>query len=30
VHDDPAAKTEQTHLPDKLGKKKYYRPKKPK
>ncbi len=28
VHDDPAAKTEQTHLPDKLGKKKYYRPKK--
>ena len=30
VHDDPAAKTEQTHLPDKLGKKKYYRPKKSK
>ena len=30
VHDDPAAKTEQTHLPEKLGKKKYYRPKKPK
>jgi putative ATPase len=30
VHDDPAARTEQTHLPDKLGKKKYYRPKKPK
>jgi len=28
VHDDPAAKTEQTHLPEKLGKKKYYRPKK--
>lgn len=30
VHDDPAAKTEQTHLPEKLGKKKYYRPKKQK
>lgn len=30
VHDDPAAKTEQTHLPEKLGKKKYYRPKNPK
>jgi putative ATPase len=30
VHDDPAAKTEQTHLPEKLVKKKYYRPKKPK
>jgi putative ATPase len=30
VHDDPAAKTEQTHLPEKLGKKKYYRPKKSK
>ncbi len=29
VHDDPAAKTEQTHLPEKLGKKTYYRPKKP-
>ncbi len=29
VHDDPAARTEQTHLPEKLGKKKYYRPKKP-
>ncbi|MGH9577951.1 MAG: replication-associated recombination protein A, partial [Terriglobales bacterium] len=28
VHDDPAARTEQTHLPEKLGKKKYYRPKK--
>lgn len=28
VHDDPAAKTEQTHLPEKLSKKKYYRPKK--
>jgi len=28
VHDDPAAKTEQTHLPEKLGKKKYYKPKK--
>ena len=28
VHEDPAAKTEQTHLPEKLGKKKYYRPKK--
>jgi putative ATPase len=27
VHDDPAAQTEQTHLPEKLGKKKYYRPK---
>jgi len=30
VHDDPAAKTEQTHLPEKLGKKKYYKPKKSK
>jgi putative ATPase len=30
VHDDPAAKAEQTHLPEKLGKKKYYRPKKSK
>jgi putative ATPase len=29
VHDDPSAKTEQTHLPEKLGKKKYYRPKGP-
>src|SRR6266571_1024483 len=28
VHEDPAARTEQTHLPEKLGKKKYYRPKK--
>ena len=28
VHDDPAARVEQTHLPEKLGKKKYYRPKK--
>jgi putative ATPase len=28
VHDDPAAKTEQTHLPDPLKEKKYYRPKK--
>ena len=28
VHDDPAARTDQTHLPEKLGKKKYYRPKK--
>lgn len=28
VHDDPAAQTDQTHLPEKLGKKKYYRPKK--
>ena len=27
VHEDPAARTEQTHLPEKLGKKKYYRPK---
>jgi putative ATPase len=30
VHDDPAARAEQTHLPEKLGKKKYYRPKNPK
>jgi len=30
VHDDPSAKTEQTHLPEKLGKKKYYKPKKSK
>ncbi len=29
VHEDPAAKTEQTHLPDKLKGKRYYRPKKP-
>src|SRR3989441_11983390 len=28
VHEDPAARTEQTHLPEKLGKKQYYRPKK--
>ena len=28
VHEDPAARTEQTHLPEQLGKKKYYRPKK--
>jgi len=28
VHEDPAAKTEQTHLPDKLKGKRYYRPKK--
>ena len=28
VHEDPAARTEQTHLPDKLGRKRYYRPKK--
>jgi putative ATPase len=28
VHEDPQAQTEQTHLPEKLGKKKYYRPKK--
>src|SRR5207302_4200830 len=28
VHEDPTAHTEQTHLPEKLGKKKYYRPKK--
>ena len=28
VHEDPQAKTEQTHLPDALAKKKYYRPKK--
>src|SRR5207245_1615404 len=27
VHEDPGARTEQTHLPEKLGKKKYYRPK---
>ena len=30
VHDDPSAQTEQTHLPEKLGKKIYYRPKKQK
>ncbi|TAL10014.1 MAG: replication-associated recombination protein A [Nitrospirae bacterium] len=30
MHDDPAAKTEQTHLPDKLKGKKYYKPKKSK
>ena len=30
VHEDPAARTEQTHLPEQLGKKKYYRPKKTK
>jgi putative ATPase len=29
VHEDPAAGMEQAHLPEKLGKKKYYRPKKP-
>src|SRR2546428_627098 len=28
VHEDPAARTEQTHLPEKLAKKQYYRPKK--
>jgi putative ATPase len=28
VHEDPQAQTEQTHLPEPLGKKKYYRPKK--
>lgn len=28
AHDDPTAQTEQTHLPEKLGKKQYYRPKK--
>jgi putative ATPase len=28
VHEDPAASTEQTHLPDKLAKKEYYRPRK--
>ena len=28
VHEDPKASTEQTHLPEQLGKKKYYRPKK--
>ena len=27
VHDDPAAKTDQTHLPDPLKNKRYYRPK---
>jgi putative ATPase len=27
VHEDPQARTEQGHLPEKLGKKKYYRPK---
>ena len=27
VHEDPQAKTDQGHLPEKLGKKKYYRPK---
>ncbi len=30
VHEDAAARIEQTHLPEKLGKKKYYRPKKQK
>jgi putative ATPase len=28
VHDDPTAGTDQIHLPEKLRKKKYYRPKK--
>jgi putative ATPase len=28
VHEDPAARTEQTHLPEKLKGKKYYKPKK--
>jgi putative ATPase len=28
VHEDPDAQTGQTHLPEKIGKKKYYRPKK--
>src|SRR6266487_3330802 len=27
VHEDPQARTQQGHLPEKLGKKKYYRPK---
>ena len=29
VHEDPEAKTEQTHLPEKLGPKRYYRPRRP-
>ncbi|MBI5855073.1 MAG: hypothetical protein HZB35_07570 [Nitrospirae bacterium] len=29
VHDDPSAQSEQTHLPDPLKGKRYYRPKKP-
>lgn len=29
VHDDPSAKSEQTHLPDPLKEKRYYRPKTP-
>ena len=30
VHEEPEAQTEQTHLPEELGGKKYYRPKPPK
>ncbi|MEP6601061.1 MAG: replication-associated recombination protein A [Nitrospirota bacterium] len=30
VHEDPQARTDQGHLPEKLGKKKYYRPRRPK
>jgi putative ATPase len=30
VHEDPSAQAEQTHLPEQLGNKKYYRPNKPK
>ena len=30
VHEDPQARTEQGHLPEQLGKKQYYRPRRPK